>query len=148
MIVYHCFGIIANIAAIIVFHRYINITALSSIPLFLITLSVFQALIFKNEKTENGFRTAYGSNLTAEEENKMLDRGSSFILCTTPLIMPFVFFFPSFVKALSVLVYLVGLIGGLLLHKVKNKEKIMNRMNAEEIERQEQEKKEQLGKWK
>jgi hypothetical protein len=38
---------------------------------------VFQALIFKNEKVENGSRTAFASNLTANEENEMLCNGSS-----------------------------------------------------------------------
>ncbi|MBQ7968308.1 MAG: hypothetical protein IJ292_00605 [Clostridia bacterium] len=148
MIIYYCITIIANIAAVIVFYKSINITGESLIPLFLIALMIFQALYFKNEKVENGFRTAYGSNLTADEENNMLSSSSSFLFATIPWMIPFILFFPSFVKVLSVLVYIVGLIGGLILYKIKNKEKIMNRMNAEEIERQEQEKKEQLGKWK
>lgn len=148
MVIYYCITILANIAAIPIFYEYINISALSIVPLFLIALIILQALLFKNEKVENGFRTAYGSNLTADEENKLLSSGSSFLFATIPWMIPFILFFPSFVKVLSVLVYIVDLIGGLLLYRNKNKGKIMNRMNAEEIERQEQEKKEQLGKWK
>ncbi len=148
MIIYYCVTTIANIAAIFLFHKSININGLSIIPLFLIALMIFQALIFKNEKVENGFRTAYGSNLTADEENKMHGSGSSFLFATIPWMIPFIFFFPSFVKALSILVYIVGLFGGILLYRIKNKGKIIDRMNAEEKERQEQEKKEQLGKWK
>ena len=117
-------------------------------PLLLIALMIFQALLFKNEKVENGFRTACGSNLTADEENKMLDSGSSFLLATIPWMIPFVLFFPSIVKVLSILVYFVGLVGGLILYRIKNKGKIVNRFDAEEKERREQEKKEQLGKWK
>ena len=116
-------------------------------PLFLIALMIFQALLFKNEKVENGFRTAYGSNLTADEENKMLDSGSTFLFATIPWMIPFILFFPSIVKALSILIYIIGLVGGLTLYRIKNKGKIVNRINAEEKERQEQEKKEQLGKW-
>ena len=148
MIIYYCITIIANIAAIFVFHKSININGLSIIPLFLIALMIFQALIFKNEKEENGFRTAYGSNLTADEENKIFSSGSSFVFAAIPWMIPFIFFFPSFLKALSILVYIVGLFGGLLLYRIKNKGEIINRMKAEEKERQEQEKKEQLGKWK
>lgn len=148
MIIYYCMTIIANIVAAIVFHKSINITGLSVMPLFLIALMIFQALIFKNEKVKNGFRTAYGSNLTADEENKMLGSGSSFLFATIPWMIPFVLFFPSIVKVLSILVYLVGLVGGLILYRIKNKGKIVNRIDAEEKERQEQEKKEQLGKWK
>ena len=144
MIIYYCITIIANIVAAIVFYKNINVTVLSVMPLFLIALMIFQALLFKNEKVENGFRTTYGSNLTADEENKMLDRGSSFLLATIPWMIPFVLFFPSIVKVISILVYIVGLVGGLILYRIKNKGRIVNRMDAEEKERQEQEKKEQL----
>ena len=147
MIIYYCITIIANIVAAIVFHKSINITVLSAMPLFLIALMIFQAHIFKNEKVENGFRTAYGSNLTADEENKILDSGSSFLFATIPWMIPFILFFPSIVKALSILVYIIGLVGGLILYRVKNKGEIVNRMDVEEKELQEQEKKEQLGKW-
>lgn len=148
MMIYYCITIIANIAAAIVFHKSIHVTGLSVMPLFLIALMIFQARIFKNEKVENGFRTAYCSNLTADEENNMLGSGSPFLLATIPWMIPFVLFFPSIVKALSVLVYIIGLVGGLILDRIKNKGKIVNRMGAEEKERQEQEKKEQLGRWK
>ena len=148
MTIYYCLTIIVNIVAVIVFYKNINVTGLSVMPLFLIALMIFQAHIFKNEKVENGFRTAYLSNLTADEENKMLDSGSTFLFATIPWMIPFILFFPSIVKALSILIYIIGLVGGLLLYRIKNKRKIMNRMNEEEIERQEQEKNEQLGKWK
>lgn len=148
MIIYYCITIIANIVAAIVFYKNINVTVLSVMPLFLIALMIFQALLFKNEKVENGFRTAYGSNLTADEENKMLDSGSSFLLATIPWMIPFILFFPSIVKVLSILVYIIGMVGGLILYRIKNKGRIVNRMDAEEKERQEQEKKEQLGRWK
>ena len=148
MIIYYYITIISNIVASIVFHKSINVTGLSVMPLFLIALMIFQALIFKNEKVENGFRTAYGSNLTADEENKLLSSGSSFLFATIPWMIPFVLFFPAIVKVLSILVYIIGLVGGLILYRVKNKGKTVNRIDAEEKERQEQEKKEQLGKWK
>lgn len=148
MVIYYFITILANIAAIPIFYEYINISALSIVPLFLIALMIFQALLFKNEKVENGFRTAYGSNLTADEENKLLSSGSSFLFATIPWMIPFVLFFPAIVKVLSTLVYIIGLVGGLILYRIKNKGKIVNRIDAEEKERQEQEKKEQLGKWK
>ena len=147
MTIYYCITIIANIVAVIVFYKNINVTGLSVMPLFLIALMIFQAILFKNEKVENGFRTAYGSNLTADEENKMLDSGSTFLFATIPWMIPFILFFPAIVKVLSILVYIIGLVGGLILYRIKNKGKIVNRINAEEKERQEQEKREQFGKW-
>ena len=146
MVIYYCITILANIAAIPIFFEYVNISALSIVPLFLIALMIFQAILFKNEKVENGLRTAYGSNLTADEENKRLSSGSSFLFATIPWMIPFVLFFPAIVKVLSILVYIIGLVGGLILYRVKNKGKTVNRIDAEEKERQEQEKKEQLGK--
>ena len=147
MWIYYCITALANIISVIAFYKSINITVLSVLPLALIALMIFQALLFKNEKVENGFRTAYGSNLTADEENKMLDSGSTFLFATIPWMIPFILFFPAIVKVLSILVYIIGLVGGLILYRIKNKGKIVNRINAEEKERQEQEKKEQLGKW-
>ena len=148
MIVYYSITILANIIAIFIFHKNINISALSIIPLILIALMIFQAYFFKKEKAENGFRTTYRSNLTDNEENNMLNSASTFLLATIPWITPFIFFFPSFVKILSVLVYIVGLIGGLILYRIKNKDKIVDRIDVEEKERQEQQMKEELGKWK
>ena len=142
MVIYYCITILANIATIPIFYEYINISALSIVPLFLIALMIFQAILFKNEKVENGLRTAYGSNLTADEENKLLSSGSSFLFATIPWMIPFVLFFPAIVKVLSILVYIIGLVGGLILYRIKNKGKIVNRINAEEKERQEQEKRE------
>ena len=148
MIVYYSITILANIIAIFIFHKNINISALSIIPLILIALMIFQAYFFKKEKAENGFRTTYRSNLTDNEENNMLNSASTFLLATIPWMIPFIFFFPSFVKILSVLVYIVGLIGGLILYRIKNKGKIVDRIDVEEKERQEQQMKEELGKWK
>lgn len=148
MIVYYSITILANIIAIFIFHKNINISALSIIPLILIALMIFQAYFFKKEKVENGFRTTYGSNLTNDEENNMLNSASTFLLATIPWMIPFIFFFPSFVKILSALVYIVGLIGGLILYRIKNKGKIVDRIDVEEKERQEQQMKEELGKWK
>ena len=73
---------------------------------------------------------------------------SKFLPATIPWIIPFVIFFPSVVKVLSIFVYVIGLGGGAVLYKLKNKDKITSRMQAEENERREQEKKEELGKWK
>ena len=148
MLIYYCIAIIANVVAIIAFYKNINITGLSIVPIFLIALMIFQALMFKHEKVENGFRTKYGSNLTADEENAMQSVGSKFLYATIPWMIPFIVFFSSPIKLISILVYIIGFIGGSVLYVLKNKNKITDRMSAEEKERQEQEKKEQLGKWK
>ena len=148
MPIYFCATIIANVLAIFVFYKNININGLSLFPLILILLMVLQATIFKKHKIENGFRTNYGSDLTADEENKMFDIGSKFLFAMIPWMIPFVFFLMSFAKMLSLFVYILGMLGGLLIYKVKNKRKIKNRINSEENEQKAQEKKEELGNWK
>ena len=148
MVIYYSITILANIVAAIAFFESINITALSVIPLALIVLMIFQSLFLKNEKVENGFRTNFGSNFSGEEENGLLSSTSRFLLWVIPFMFPFIIFFSSPIKALSVLVYVIGLIGGAALYRIKNKGKISDRMNDEEIERKEQERKEELGKWK
>ena len=148
MILYYCITITANMVAAIIFHKSINITGMSVVPLFLIALMIFQALLFKNEKVENGFRTAYGSNLTVTEEIRMLGSASSVLFATIPFMIPFILFFSSPVKLLSILVYVVGLLGSFMLYRLRNKSEIRKRMTSEEAQRIEQESREQLGKWK
>jgi len=137
MLFYYCITILANVVAVVLFYNYINITELSILPLFLIALMAFQAPFFKNEKIESGFRTNYNinqANLTAEEENQMFGNASKFMFATIPWMLPFIFFFPSPAKALSFLMYLIGLIGGLLVYRFKNKCKIAHRIKTEDKE--------------
>lgn len=148
MVIYYCIMIFINVIFSIIFRNYINITYLSLIPLFFIGLMVFQIVFFKTHKIENGFKTNYGSNFTAEEENEMQKNVANFILVIIPFMIPFIFFFPSFVKVLSIMLYIVSLLGGIIIFRFKNKDIIVSRADREEKERIEQEKKEQLGKWK
>lgn len=148
MKIYYSTAIAVNIIAVAIFYKNINITKLSLVPIILIGLMIFQVLILKNEKAENGFRTAYGSNLTDDEENEMFGYASGFLFAILPCMIPFVIFFSSLIKLFSIFVYLIGLGGGLLLYRLKNKNKISSRMNSEEKEHKDQEKREELGKLK
>ena len=148
MLIYYCVTIIANVIALFAFFGSINITVLSILPIVLIALMLFQSLFFKAEKQESGFKTNFGSNLSQNEENSMFNCASTFMLATIPWMIPFIIFFSSPIKILSVVVYIIGFVGGAILYKLKNKGKITSRIDVEENERREQEKKEQLGKWK
>ena len=121
MAVYYILTIIANAISIVVFHNSINITELSAIPLILMVLMIFQANYFKNDKVENGFRTAYLSNLTDKEENTRNIMISGFMIACLPAMFPFIVFFSSGVKLLSVLVYLISFVGGAVLYRFKNR---------------------------
>ncbi|MBE6699758.1 MAG: hypothetical protein E7584_05935 [Ruminococcaceae bacterium] len=149
MRIYYLIAIVANIIAVVAFHKSINISVLSILPLFFIALILFQAALFKKEKIENGFRTAYGSPFTAEEENGMTGFAATALYAAIPLMIPFIFFFPSAVKVLlSFIIYALAFAAGLFTYRIKNKDALKDRFDKEETERREQEKKESMGEWK
>ena len=148
MLIYYIVATLVNIIVIVVFHKSIQIEILSILPLVFIALMLFQSALFKKEKIENGFRTAYGSPFTAEEENGMSNSAATALYAAIPLMIPFIFFFPSVIKALSAVVYAVTFIVGLFAYRIKNRDALKERFDKEETERREQEKKESLGEWK
>ena len=149
MRIYYLIAIVANIIAVVAFHKSINISVLSILPLVFIALILFQAALFKKEKIENGFRTAYGSPFTAEEENGMTGFAATALYAAIPLMIPFIFFFPSAVKVLlSFIIYALAFAAGLFTYRIKNKDALKDRFDKEETERREQEKKESMGEWK
>jgi len=149
MRIYCLIAVVANIIAVVAFHKNINISVLSILPLVFIALMLFQAALFKKEKIENGFRTAYGSPFTAEEENGMTDFASTALYAAIPLMIPFIFFFPSAAKVLSsFIVYALAFVAGLFTYRIKNKDVLKGRLDKEDAERREQEKKESMGEWK
>lgn len=149
MRIYYLIAIVANIIAVVAFHKSINISVLSILPLFFIALILFQAALFKKEKIENGFRTAYCSPFTAEEENGMTGFAATALYAAIPLMIPFIFFFPAAVKVLlSFIIYALAFAAGLFTYRIKNKDALKDRFDKEETERREQEKKESMGEWK
>ena len=148
MLIYYIVATLVNIIAIVVFHKSIQIEILSILPLVFIALMLFQSALFKKEKIENGFRTAYGSPFTAEEESGMSNSAATALCAAIPLMIPFIFFFPSAIKVLSAFVYAVAFIVGLFAYRIKNKGALKERFDKEETERREQEEKESLGEWK
>lgn len=146
MLIYYIVAILANVIAIAVFHKSIQIDALSVLPIVFIALMLFQSALFKKVKSENGFRTAYGSPFTSEEENGMSDFAATAMHTAIPLMIPFVFFFPSAIKVLcAFIIYAVAFAGGLFTYRIKNKDALKDRFDKEETERREQEKKESMG---
>ena len=149
MLIYYIAAALANILAIAVFHKSIQVNALSVLPIVFIALMVFQAALFKKEKIENGFRTAYGSSFTTEEENGMIGFAATALYAAIPLMIPFIFFFPPAVKVLSsFIIYALAFATGLFTYRIKNKDVLKDRFDKEETERREQEKKESMGEWK
>ena len=143
MIIYYCITIGLNIIAVFTFFKHINITSISIVPLFLIALMIFQAHIFK---TDEG--NSFGSDLTKSESNSMFKFGAKSLYATIPFMIPFSLFFHSYIKLFSIIIYIMGLIGGILIYRIKNKKSILTRINAEHSEKKNTENAEALGKCK
>ena len=73
---------------------------------------------------------------------------SKALLYAVPLMIPFVLFFSSLIKAVSIIVYLVSFAAGPLVYRIKNKDSLNHRANSEKIELETQLQKEELGEWK
>lgn len=147
-VVYYCLALLANIALLFIFGKHLSISAISLVPVFLIALSAFQAVYFKKEKTDDGFSTAYGSGFTHKEESMLMRYASYSLLATIPLLVPFVFFFGTFIKTLSVFVYIGGFAFGLVLYRIKHNSQLKRRIDEETKRRNEQNKRENEGEYK
>ncbi len=147
-VIYYCITLLANIALLFIFGKHLSISAISLVPVCLIAISAFQAMYFKKEKTDDGFSTAYDSGFTHKEENTLMRYASYSLLATIPLLVPFVFFFGTFVKIFSVFVYIAGFAFGLVLYRIKHNSQLRHRIDEETKRLNEQNKREKEGKYK
>ena len=148
-IVYYVTAIAANIISVVVFREHLNITELSAVPAFFIALMIFQAFYFKNEKSENGLSTAYSANSEYNYKDfaGMSQYAFKALIAVLPLMLPFIFF-GAWIKLVSIFVYLIGLVGGPVVYRIKHKNEVNERINKEKDELKEQKAKEELGRWK
>lgn len=146
--IYYILTMSLNAISVILFYNHINITLLSIVPVALFLLMIFEGVVLRTEKIENGFKTAFCSNFNTEEENLILIYSSNSLFTLSPFLIPFVLFFPSLVKLISLLVFVMGFALGAVVFRIKNKNKIIERYEAEREELNQQKKNEELGKWK
>ena len=138
---------LAVLLLIAVFYRHWCVTVGSLLPLFFVLLSLALAVSFR-KATPREEQTAYGSDLTPEEQG-LLGRYSSFGLgLLTPWHGIFLFFFPTAVKMLSVLLFLASFFVGPGLFRVRHGKELKSRFLRERLELEEQRRKEESGKWK
>ncbi|MBQ3014545.1 MAG: hypothetical protein IJD75_05360 [Clostridia bacterium] len=147
-LVYFLSVLLGCIVSAVVFHRHINLSALSILPAFLIVLMLFQAYYFRNEQTEKSFGGALGSNYSYEEEQTLSQFIATSLWICAPLQLPFVLFFGNGIKALSIFIYLIGFGSGALVYRCKNRNALHARVRAEQKELEDQKKNESIGKWK
>ena len=137
----------AVLLLIAVFYRYWCVTVGSLLPSFLALLSLVLLFSFRKE-TSKEKQTAYGSDLTAEEQN-LLGKYTSFgFAFLTPWHGIFLFFFSTAVKFFSVLLLLASFIVGPCLFRIRHGKELQSRFDLEKRELEEQRKREEQGKWK
>ncbi len=151
--IYFIVTAVLNIAAMVVFFDRINLVYLSLIPLFLIGVTLWQAMIFSSVRStqdgRNNYATGNTARLTDEETDTLNDFSATCLLIAIPLYVPFIFFFPAGIKLLSIAVYFVACFGGSILFRLSPQGKNMrSRLDKEVSDLKAQQAREELGKMK
>jgi len=132
----------------IVFREHIRITSLSVIPLICMALSVFMSLFNRNQQKESLNYNLNTIELSDHEYAQIAFFSSLPHSLGIPLHLPFILFFTSPIKFLSIVIFLICFILGPLIFRAKHKNQLYDRLTREETEKREQMQKEELGKWK
>ncbi len=146
--IYYGISLVSQIAATVIFHGWLNVTYFSLVPMILVVLMGFQAHFFLAEKQEAGFHTNYGSDMTVHEKSKNGDYVGYSLLVCLPWEFPFVLFFPSGWKLVSLAVYALGLISGGVIFRMRHRQEMEDRLDEENRELEAQKERESLGRWK
>ena len=147
-VIYYIVTLGLNLVGVMVFHDRLNLVFNSVIPLFMIGLSIFQIGYFSKHPHKKDFNTNNNSDLTEGEWARMTSCMISSYLIFIPLMIPFVWFFSAGVKLLSILVFLLAFTGGMIWYRLRHGKDYQTRFAKENKELEEQQKREELGKWK
>ena len=148
--IYYLFHIIIDVILLVVFFESINIDFLSIVPIFLIVLMFIQAPMFKTDTHRSSTGdTAYSTGNTVRLTNDELDKQYKYTRFSfyglLPFLLPFVFFFSSYVKLFSIIPYIFAYIVGNLIFKIKYGKIIKARLEKENSELRKQIQNEELG---
>lgn len=147
-VVYYLITVIATIIIAISNTDIINISIYSVIPLILIAISAFQAFYHYNNRSKIDFNSGNNSPLLEKEWNILSVYMSFSFVFFIPLMFPFVVFFPTPAKALSLILYFLAFISGNIYFRLKYGNAIKSRLDDENKSLTEQLKKEEMGKLK
>lgn len=147
-VIYYIVTLGLNLVGVMAFHDRLNLVFNSVIPLFMIGLSVFQIGYFSKHPNKKDFNSNNDSDLTEGEWARMTSYMISSYLIFIPLMLPFVWFFSAGVKLLSILVFLLAFTGGMLWYRLRHGKEYHARFTKENKELEEQQKREELGRWK
>ena len=147
-ILYYAVTLGLDLIALVLFRKQVNLQLTSVVPLFLMALMAFQAGYASKEKNEKGFGTAYASGATEEEASEQQRYLALSLAIGIPFLLPFVFFFSTYLKLISCLLYILFFGGGPICYRIKHRKNISARQQKERDALAEQRKKEEMGQWK
>lgn len=148
MKLYYFIMVIIYAVLSIVFTNRIIITAASLLPMFLMILSICQAVYFNNNRGKKDFNIINDSPVNEQEWGKVSVYMRNSYIIVAPLFLVFVLFFSTWIKLLSIILYLFGFAGGMLYYRIQHRDVISNRFAEEESELKKQQELEELGRWK
>ena len=140
-----------NVAALVkALKNNININAGSVAPLFLLLLSAFMGAYYYTNRHKEDFSTNYyGIGFTEDEWERVSLYTCRFNIAALPLYIPFIFFFSIAVKTIvPTLIFIIAMMGGVILCRIKYRKELRCRFEAEKRELEEQKNLEESGKWK
>ena len=146
-IIYYSAAILLNIMSIFILHHRIQITATSMIPALLSFLSFFLAFYYAHNR-ENDTTYSTNTHISEAEWRDFTSYISHSHLMAIPLYLPFIWFFSSWIKLLSILLFLLTFIGSSAVFRIKHGKALQSRNEKEKNELQKQKRKEELGQWK
>lgn len=147
---YYTVSLIINCIIIFIFKGNINIDTGSASPVFLVILSAFMAVYYYTNRSKEDFSTNYyGVEFTEDEWESISLYTCRCNALAIPLYVPFIFFFPSLIKViLSVLIFIVSIVGGIVFYRIKFRKELHFRFENEKRELEIQKRLEESGRWK
>ncbi len=134
----------------LVFFKFTNFISLYSLaPIACIVISLLQAFLATESKPDrvSDSETAYGSNLTLQEQYDLSACQSTSHLVSILIHLPILFFVPLAFKLVSIAVIILTFIVSGFYFRIKHGKHIESRIDKENFELEEQKKKEELGKF-
>ena len=145
---YYIAMLLLNLLSLILFRNSIHVAYMSLIPLSLLGDSIFQAYYYANHEAKD-FKTTYSakSNITDHEWEQLTRDMINSHLIAIPLYVPFIFFF-TWGKMLSFVLFVAAFLGGSIRFRIRHGKEMQERYRQEKRELNEQQKKEEMGRWK
>ena len=145
--IYYVLTATINIIIAVVFKSRIVLSKLSFVPVFLLLLSIFEAIYFYNNSERTDSDTNYSLNsyrLKNEEWSIFTEYMMISFLLSIPLYIPFIIFF-DWLKLISILIFLLCFILGSAVFKLRFRKQLNANKSKEKEELEKQKAKEELG---